>query len=132
VAALGRPLAVVGDDAADRHLFAPARVLREVAGRRAGVARDVALAAIERMAADVKPQALLLEREELLWVPRLDLGVDLRLRLRGLGAGRHDETEQRRLLAATGALRLRRALHGRVEGLEELRAVHAAHARERV
>ena len=44
------------------------------------VAREVAAIAIERMARDVEAERLLLEREQLLGAPHLDLGIGLALR----------------------------------------------------
>jgi hypothetical protein len=107
----------------------PARAppLDEVAGGGRGVAREVVAVAIERVARDVEAERLLLERQELLGRPRLDLGIGLAL---GRGAGRRrrrgDQAEQRGLAALAVALLAGALLERGVERGQELRAVAVA------
>src|SRR3569623_3303577 len=79
------------------------------------------------MAGDVEAERFLLEREQLLGAPRLELGIDLALRDRGLrGLRRDEQAEQRRLSAPAIALLGRAALQRCIERRQQLRAVVAA------
>src|SRR5690606_23293403 len=125
-------LAVLADDPADRVLAGALRAEREIARGRRGVAREVAAIAIERVPRHVEAQGLLLEREQLLVTPDLDLWVGLTLPDRRSSirtrcrARRCEQTEQRRLPAAPVALLGRAALERCIERREQLRAVVAA------
>ena len=89
--------------------------------------------AIERMAGDVEAERLLLEREQLLGAPLLELGVASRPApapapaLRRLGRG--EQAEQRGLAAPPVALLGRAALERAVDRREQLRAVMRCPAR---
>src|SRR5512142_3236712 len=85
------------------------------------------------MAGHVEPERLLLEREQLLGAPLLDLGIRLALRRRRAGRLRRrlHEPEQRRLPAAPIALLGGATLERRIECREQLRAVILAQTVER-
>src|SRR5690606_22895160 len=114
----------------DRVLARALAAGREVRRGRARVALQVAAIAIERVPRDVEAERLLLEREELLGAPRLELGVGLAVTERRVVAtarafewlGLH-EAEQRRLAAASIALLGRAALERGIEHREQLRAM---------